>query len=349
MRRVRIGDRLVGDGQPVFVIAEAGVNHNGDIDLAKKLVDAAKAAGADAVKFQAFNAENVATKNAKKARYQVKNSNENNSQLAMLKQLELDNNKFRELFIYAKKRNIAFLASAFDKCSVDLLDNLKVPAFKIASGEITNFPLLKYIAEKKKPIILSTGMSTMNEITDALRIIQENGATDIILLHCVTSYPAKKEETNLRVIETLRERFKLPVGFSDHTTGIATAIAATALGAVMIEKHFTLDKNLKGPDHKASLEPDELKEMIQAVRDVEKALGNGVKKPTKNEEEIKIAVRRSIVAKTTILKGTVITEDLLDFKRPGDGLGPKDLTRIIGMKAKNNISPDELITFDKLV
>lgn len=349
MRKVKIGNRLVGDGAPIFIVAEAGVNHNGDIGLAKRLIDAAKDAGADAVKFQVFKAENVVTKNAEKAKYQTKNTDENKSQLAMLKQLELDDENFRELYTYAKKNNIVFLSSAFDKESVDLLTDLRVSAFKIASGEITNFPLLKYIAEKKKPVILSTGMSTMDEIEDALKVIRENGTNDIILLHCITNYPVKKEETNLRVIETLRQRFKLPVGFSDHTFGITIAIAAAVLGAVLIEKHFTLDRSLRGPDHKASLEPNELKEMIRAIRDVEKALGDGVKKPTKEEERIKNAVRRSIVAKVTIPKGAAITEDMLDFKRPGIGLEPKHLNKIIGMKAKKHIKPDELVTLDKLV
>lgn len=349
MRKVKIGNRIVGDGEPIFIVAEAGVNHNGDVGLGKKLIDVAKDAEADAVKFQAFKAENVVSKYAEKARYQKEATGPNKSQYDMIRRLELKDEEFRELYNYAKKNDIIFLSSAFDKESVDLLDNLGVLAFKVASGEITNFPLLRYIAEKKEPIILSTGMSTIGEIEEALKVIREKGVEDIVLLHCVTSYPAKIEDINLRVIETLRHRFKLPVGFSDHTLGITTPIAAAALGAVLVEKHFTLDKTLPGPDHRASLEPDELKDMTRAIRDVEKALGDGIKKSTKDEERIKKLVRRSIVAKMEIPKGTVITEDMLDLKRPGVGIEPKYLNEIIGKKAKKNLKPDELITFDKLV
>jgi N-acetylneuraminate synthase/N,N'-diacetyllegionaminate synthase len=349
MKKIEIGNKLVGDEQPIFIVAEIGVNHNGDIRLAKKLIDAAKDAGADAVKFQAFKTEKVVTKYAEKAKYQKETTSLSESQYDMIRRLELKDEEIRELYNYAKKNNIIFLSSAFDKESVDLLDNLGVPAFKVASGEITNFPLLRYIAEKKKPIILSTGMSTIGEIEEALEVIKEKGVENIVLLHCVTSYPAKIEDVNLRVIEALRRRFKLPVGFSDHTLGITIPIAVAALGAVLVEKHFTLDRTLPGPDHRASLEPDELKDMVRAVRDVEKALGDRVKKPTKDEERIKKVVRRSIVAKMGIPKGTVITEDMLDFKRPGVGIEPKYLNEIIGKKAKKDIKPDGLITFDKLV
>ena len=349
MKKVKIENRWIGDLEPVFIIAEAGVNHNGDIGLAKKLVNVAKDAGADAVKFQAFKTEKVVTKYAEKANYQKETTGLSESQYNMIRRLELKDEEFKELFNYAEKNNIIFLSSAFDKDSVDLLDDLGVPAFKVASGEITNFPLLQYIAEKKKPIILSTGMSTLDEIEDALKVIRERGIEDIVLLHCVTSYPAKIEDANLRVIETLRRRFKLPVGFSDHTFGITAPIAAAVLGAVLIEKHFTLDRTLPGPDHRASLEPDELKDMIRAIRDVEKGLGDGIKKPTEDEERIKKIVRRSIVAKVEIPKGTVITEDMLDLKRPGTGIGPKYLNEVIGKKAKQDVKPDELITFEKLV
>jgi len=263
--------------------------------------------------------------------------------------LELKNEEIRELYNHAKKNNIIFLSSAFDKESVNLLDNLGVPAFKVPSGEITNFPLLRHIAEKKKPIILSTGMSTIDEIKEALEVIREKGVEDIVPLHCVTSYPAKIEDINLRVIEMLRHKFKLPIGFSDHTLGITTPIAAAALGATLIEKHFTLDKTLPGPDHRASLEPHELKEMIRAIRAVEKALGDGIKRLTEDEERIKKVVRRSIVAKIEIPKGTVITEKMLVFKRPGIGIEPKYLNKVIGKKAKRDIKPDELITFKRLV
>jgi len=348
MKKIKIGDRLLGEGEPCFIVAEVGVNHNGSVNMAKKLIDAAKDAGADAVKFQAFKTEKLVTKYAEKPRYQKETTGSTKSQYDLLKGLELKDEEIEELYRYAKERGIIFLSSAFDKESVDLLDKLGVPAFKVASGEITNFALLEYIAERKKPIILSTGMSTLREIKEALEVIREEGVKDVVLLHCVTNYPAKTEEANLRVIEVWKQSFGLPIGFSDHTLGTAIPIAAAALGAVLIEKHFTLDKTLPGPDQRASLQPDEFKEMVEAIRDVEKARGNGVKRLTEEEERIKKVVRRSIVARVKIPKGTTITENMLDLKRPGTGLEPKYLSKVIGMKAKKNIKPDELVTFDKL-
>jgi N,N'-diacetyllegionaminate synthase len=345
--KVRIGDRLVGRGEPVFIVAEAGVNHNGKVELGKKLVDAAKVSGADAVKFQTFRVQKVVTRYAGKADYQ-KQADSKESQYEMLRKLELSFEDIKGLFDYAGQRHIMFLSSAFDKESVDLLDQLGVSAFKVASGEITNFPLLRYIAEKKKPVILSTGMSTCEEVEEALGTLRKVGAKDIVLLHCVTSYPARVEDANLRTIETLRNRFKLPVGFSDHTLSIAVPVAAAALGAVLIEKHFTLGKDLPGPDHRASLEPSEFKQMVMAIREVEKSLGDGEKRLAADEEEIRKATRRSIVARVRIPKGTVIREDMLDFKRPGTGLRPGDLGKVVGKKAIKGIEADELITFEKL-
>jgi N,N'-diacetyllegionaminate synthase len=345
--KVMIGDRLVGEGEPVFIVAEAGVNHNGKVELGKKLVDAAKVSGADAVKFQTFKVHKVVTKYAGKADYQ-KQAYQKESQYEMLRKLELSFEDIKELFDYARHRHIMFLSSAFDEESVDLLDRLGVSAFKVASGEITNFPLLRYIAEKKKPVILSTGMSTCEEVEEALGTLRKGRAKDIVLLHCVTSYPARVEDANLRTIETLRNRFKLPVGFSDHTLSIAVPVAAAALGAVLIEKHFTLGKDLPGPDHRASLEPSEFKQMVMAIREVEKSLGDGEKRLTADEEEIRKAARRSIVARVRIPKGTVIREDMLDFKRPGTGLRPGDLGKVVGKKAIKGIEADELITFEKL-
>ncbi len=349
MKKIRIDDRLLGVGEPTFIVAEIGVNHNGNVHMAKRLIDAAKDAGADSVKFQSFKTERIVTKYAEKARYQKETTDPKKSQYSMLKQLELGNAEMKELHRYAKKRNIIFLSSAFDEESVDLLDSLDVPAFKVASGEITNLPLLRYMAEKKRPMILSTGLSTLDEIEEALKVITKEGVEDIILLHCVTSYPAKEEEANLKVMDLLRRQFGFPVGFSDHTLGITVPIAAAALGAVLIEKHFTLDKTLLGPDHRASLEPTEFKEMVKDIRDVERALGDGVKRLTANEEEIKKAARRSIVAKIRIRKGTIIRENMVDFKRPGTGLEPKNLCRIVGRRTKKDIEPDELITFEKLL
>jgi N-acetylneuraminate synthase/N,N'-diacetyllegionaminate synthase len=343
----RISNKVIGAGKPCFIIAEAGVNHNGEFRLAKKMIDAAKNAGADAIKFQIFHAERVVTKTAEKAAYQKKTTGKG-SQYEMLKKLELTEDEFRKLAAYAKKKNIIFLASAFDEESVDFLDELKVPAFKVPSGEITNFPLLMKIAKKGKPIILSTGMSTLGEVADALEVIKKGGTEEIVLLHCVSNYPVKGEEMNLRAMETLKHAFGLPVGLSDHTLGITIPIAAVALGAAVIEKHFTLNRKLPGPDHEASLEPEELKVMVARIKEVEKALGDGIKRPTKSERTIKNVVRRSIVAGVAIPKGAVITKAMLDIKRPGTGLEPIHLEKVLGKIARHQIKKDELITWDKL-
>jgi N,N'-diacetyllegionaminate synthase len=348
MDEIKLANKLIGRGMPCFIIAEAGVNHNGDVNLAKKLIDAATEAGVDAVKFQTFKAEDVVTKTAEKAEYQKKTTGAEGSQFPMIKKLELKERDFEELFDYTHRKGIIFLSSPFDKRSVDFLDRLGVPAFKIASGEITNLPLIKHIAQKGKPIILSTGMSTMTEIKEALQVINDEGIRDIVLLHCITSYPAKVERSNLRALRTLRRAFKLPVGLSDHTIGITVPIAAVALGAAVLEKHFTLDKNLPGPDHKASLTPGELSQMVMVVRQVGKAMGNGIKSPTEEEEEIKRVVRRSIVARLEISEGTLITEEMLDIKRPGTGVEPKYMNKVIGAVARRRIERDEPLAMDKL-
>ncbi len=348
MREIKIGDKMVGEGKPCFIIAEAGVNHNGDIKLARKLIDVAKEAGADAVKFQTFKVEELVTREAEKAWYQKETTDAQESQFDMLKKLELTESDFEELYSYAQNEGIIFLSSPFDKRSVDLLDELGVPAFKIPSGEITNFPLLKHIARKKKPVILSTGMSTPGEIEEALEVLRVDKAEEIVLLHCISSYPAKIEDINLRAMETLKQAFQLPVGLSDHSLGTTMPIAAVALGAGVIEKHFTLDKNLPGPDHRASLEPEELKQMVKAIRDVEKALGSGVKRPTAEEEENRKVARRSIVAKVDIPKGVIITGEMLDIKRPGTGIEPKYLGEIMGRAAEVTIKKDEIITISTL-
>jgi N,N'-diacetyllegionaminate synthase len=347
-RKIRFADRLIGEGMPCFIIAEAGVNHNGDVNLAKKLIDLAKKTGADAVKFQTFRAEDIVTKSAKKAEYQKVTTGAQESQYKMIKSLELSDKDFVELHAYAQSKGIIFISSPFDQKSVDLLSKLDVPAFKVGSGEITDIPLLKYIAKKKKPMILSTGMATLGEIEEALKVIQQE-TKNIILLHCVSSYPTKIEDMNLKVMATLRQAFKLPVGLSDHTVGITIPIAAVALGACVIEKHFTLDKSLPGPDHRASLEPDELKQMIKAIRDVEKAMGSGIKIPAAEEAKNKKVVRRSLVARVDIPKGEIITEEMLDFKRPGGGIEPRYMNMIIGRKTRGRIRRDELISFTKLI
>lgn len=348
MKTVSIAGRLIGEGKPCFIIAEAGVNHNGDIKLAKKLIDVAQKVGANAIKFQTFKAEDLVTKSAEKAEYQKETTGSEGTQFEMIKKLELTERDFKELFVYAQEKGILFLSSPFDKESADLLDELGVATFKVPSGEITNFPLLKHIARKMKPIILSTGMATLEEVKEALDVIKEEGEEEIILLHCVSSYPAKIEDMNLKAMETLGNTFRLPVGLSDHSLGITIPIAATALGACVIEKHFTLDKNLPGPDHRASLEPEELKQLVTTIRDVEKAMGNGVKRPTKNEEENKKVARRSIVARVDIPRDTIITEEMLDIKRPGTGLEPKYINTIVGRKVKKHIKSEEPISLAKI-
>ncbi len=349
MKTVKIANTIVGEGSPCFIIAEAGVNHNCDIELAKRLIDVAKEAGADAVKFQTFHAQEVVTKDAEKAEYQKLNTPARESQYDMISKLELGEQDLGELFTYAQKKDIVFLSSPFDKESVDLLDGLGVSAFKIPSGEITNYPLLKHVAGKKKPIILSTGMSTLGEIEEALNVIRGEGAEEIILLHCVSCYPAKIEDINLKAMETMRCAFNLPVGLSDHSTGISVAIAATALGACVIEKHFTFDKKLPGPDHSFSLMPDELRQMVIAIREVERAIGNGVKRSTLSEEGNKRHVRRSIVAMVNIPGGAVITEDMIGIKRPGAGIEPRYLNMVIGRRARKNIAAGSRITFAEIL
>ncbi|MDO8840801.1 N-acetylneuraminate synthase [Methanocalculus sp.] len=343
---ITIGQRIIGNNKPTFIIAEAGVNHNGSPELARELIDAAAQAGADAVKFQTFHAESVVTSTADKADYQKHTTSSDESQYEMIKKLELSDDTFRELSVYAEKKGIIFLSTPFDEESVDLLDEIGVPAFKIPSGEITNFPLLKKIAEKPKPIILSTGMATLGEVEEAVAYLRKHGAQELILLHCTTSYPAPIHSVNLRAMETLHCAFKVPVGYSDHTEGITIPIAAVAMGAQVIEKHFTLDRSLSGPDHLASLEPDELKAMVQAIRDVERAFGNGVKRPSEEEEAIKFVARKSIVANKDIPKGERLREDALTIKRPGTGIEPKYVERVSQMKARSTISKDQVITWD---
>ncbi len=347
-QQLNIEEKRVGSQNPCFIIAEAGVNHNGNIVLAKKLIDAAVEAGADAVKFQTFKAENIVTPTAEKADYQKHTTGAGESQYEMIKKLELSETDFRDLSDYAKEAGIIFLSTPFDEESVDLLDHIGIPAFKVPSGEITNFPLLKKVAQKSKPIILSTGMATLGEVEEALNYLKKHGAEEIVLLHCTTSYPAPVMSVNLRAMETLRCAFQVPVGYSDHTEGITIPIAAAAMGACVIEKHFTLDRTLPGPDHQASLEPQELAAMVKAVRDVELARGNGIKGPTEEEEAIKRVARRSIVAKRDIHMGDVLTEDDLATKRPGIGIEPRYLDSVVRMKARVPIRRDQVIQWDMI-
>ncbi len=331
-----------------FIIAEAGVNHNGRLNLAKKLVDAAKRSGADAVKFQTFKAEEVVCASYGKANYQKKTTAADESQLTMLKRLELKEVDFRELSNYCQKTGILFLSTAFDMASVDVLDQLGVTLFKIPSGEITNGPLLTHIAKKNKPIILSTGMSTLKEIDQALKILRRFNKKNISLLHCVSEYPAPMEDVNLKAIPAMQSHFKLSIGLSDHTLGIEVPIAAVALGASIIEKHMTLTKTMNGPDHQASLDPQEFSAMVKAIRHIEKALGNGHKQPSKSELKNRIAIRRSLVSTKDIPKGSHIEHAAIAIKRPGSGIAPNDLGKILGRQTKRSIKKDTVIKWDYL-
>jgi N,N'-diacetyllegionaminate synthase len=328
----------------VFIIAEAGVNHNGSLKLAKKLVDKAKEAGVDAVKFQTFKAENLVSKNAKKANYQVENTQNNDTQYKMLKNLELSYDEFVELKEYCDKQKIIFLSTPFDNESIDFLNGL-IDIFKIPSGEITNLPYLRKIGSLKKKVILSTGMANLGEIEDALDILEKAGTKkeDIIVLHANTMYPTPMEDVNLKAMLTIGNAFGVKYGYSDHTLGINVPIAAVALGASCIEKHFTLDKSMDGPDHKASLEPQELKNMVIAIRNIELALGNGIKKPSPSETPNMKIARKSIVAKKEIKKGEIFSEENLTIKRPGDGISAMRWDEIIGRVAQKNYDIDELI------
>jgi len=330
----------------VFVIAEAGVNHNGSIKLAKQLIDAASDAGADAVKFQTFKAEKLVSKNAKKAEYQQKNmQDEDSSQFNMLKKLELDIETHKELIAYCKTKNIMFLSTPFDLESVDMLDSLGLEIFKIPSGEITNLPYLRKIAQLKKKIVLSTGMATLREVGDALELLTSNGTPkeNITVLHANTMYPTPMEDVNLQAMLTIGKTFNVAYGYSDHTLGIEVPTATVALGASVIEKHFTLDKTMDGPDHKASLEPHELKAMMQAIRNIERAMGDGVKKPSKSETPNIEVARKSIVAAKPIQKGEIFSKENLTVKRPAGGINPMQWDDIIGQVAKRDYDIDEMI------
>lgn len=331
----------------VFIIAEAGVNHNGDINIAKKLVDVAVDAGADAIKFQTFKAEELVCKNAKKAEYQKQYTEKDESQLEMLKKLQLDFDKHKELVNYCDSKGIMFLSTPFDLKSIDLLEELDLKIYKIPSGEITNYPYLKKIAGLKKKIIMSTGMCYLNEIKSALDVLKENGSKDedITILHCNTEYPTPIEDVNLNAMITMKNELNVEVGYSDHTLGIEVPIAAVAMGASVIEKHFTLDKQMEGPDHKSSLNPRQLKAMVEAIRNIEKALGSFKKEPSNSERKNLIIARKSIVAKYKIKKDQILNEENLTCKRPGSGISPMMWSKVIGKKAMKNFSEDELIEF----
>jgi N,N'-diacetyllegionaminate synthase len=329
----------------VFIIAEAGVNHNGSTDLAKKLIDVAVDAGADAVKFQTFKAEHLVSKNAQKAAYQKETTDAGESQFDMIKKLELDVATHKELMSYCKKKNIMFLSTPFAHDSIELLNDLGLEIFKIPSGEITNLPYLRHIGSLNKQVILSTGMADIGEIEDALDVLTRAGTLkeNITVLHANTMYPTPMEDVNLRAMVTIGCTFDILFGYSDHTLGIEVDIAAVAMGASVIEKHFTLDKTMEGPDHKASLEPNELKAMVTAIRNIESALGSSIKKPSRSEQPNMAVARKSIVASRPIRKGEIFSEKNLTVKRPGNGISPMRWDEILGQKAQRDYAEDELI------
>ena len=327
----------IGNNHPVFIITEVGVNHNGSLRLAKKMIDAAKSCGADAVKFQTFRTEDLVVKD--------KNTD---SHFRMLKKLELNEKEFESLNSYCKNKNIIFLSTPFDSKSAEFLYKLRIPAFKIASGELTNLPLLRQIALYNKPIILSTGMSTLKEVREAVGVIYSTGNKKLILLHCTSNYPAKYEDVNLKAMDTLKKEFNVAVGYSDHTQGIEVSVAAVAMGACVIEKHFTLDKIFSGPDHKASMEPKEFRGLVKAIRNIEKAIGSGVKKASKSEEKIKAIARKSIVAACDIRKGSKLTQAMLSIKRPGTGIEPRHIERLLNKKTQADIKEGQILTWSNV-
>jgi N,N'-diacetyllegionaminate synthase len=328
-----------------LIIAEAGVNHNGDLNLARQLIDVAAAAGADRVKFQTFSADRLVTESASKAPYQARATGDNESQHAMLRRLELSRAMHVDLIGHCKARGIEFFSTGFDPASVDLLVELGATCFKIPSGEITNLPYLRHVGRYGKPVILSTGMACLGEIEAALTVLEQCGTRreQITVLHCTTEYPTPMAEVNLRAMQTIRNAFGVAVGYSDHTPGIEVATAAVALGATVIEKHFTLDRTLPGPDHKASLEPAELSAMVRAIRNIELALGDGLKRPTASEAKNKSVARKSLVAARTIRAGELLTEANLAAKRPGNGISPMCWDQVLGRRAPRDFAADELI------
>ena len=329
----------------VFIIAEAGVNHNGKIDLAYKLIDIASDSGVDAVKFQTFKTENLVSKNAPKAPYQKNITSQLESQFSMLKKLELDFSVHKKLINYCKKKGIVFLSTPFDHESIDLLNELNIKIFKIPSGEITNLTYLRHIGSLGKEVILSTGMSNLKEIEDALKILIDSGTSkgNITVLHANTMYPTPMEDVNLRAMQTIRDKFGVSVGYSDHTLGIEVDIAAVTMGATVIEKHFTLDKTMDGPDHKSSINPEELTMMVNSIRNIEKALGSSIKKPSKSEEPNIATARKSIVASRSIKKGEIFTEQNITIKRPGTGISPMEWDSMIDKVAKHDYEKDDLL------
>ena len=346
----KIQNKMVGDGHPLFFIAEAGVNHNGSIDMGKQLIDIAVESGADSVKFQTFKTENIITTNAPKSTYHVETTGGDKEQswFDLLKTQEMSKRMHVELIEYCHKKDIIFLSTPYDEESVDLLVALDVPAFKIASTDISNIPLLQYIAKEGRPMILSSAMATMKEVELAVRTVRNEGLDEIAMLQCTGNYPAKLSDTNLRVMQTYKENLKCIVGYSDHTPDLINPIAATAMGAKVYEKHFTIDRLLPGPDHRMALELDELKHTIKAIRDTELAFGNSTKQVLESETENRVKLRKSIVSKLNIKKNDIITIEMLSFKRPGDGIQPGDLNNVIGKRAVTDIPEGTVLLFEMI-
>lgn len=348
MSALEIAGRHVGEGCPCFVIAEAGVNHNGSLERARVMIAAAAAAGCDAVKFQTFRADALVTREAPKARYQQEATGTGESQYEMLRRLELDADAHEALQACCHEHGVLFLSTPFDEASADLLERLEVPAFKLPSGELTNLPLLQHVARKGRPVLLSTGMATLDEVGEAVAAIRAVAAPGLVLLHCVSNYPASPGSSNLRAMRTMAEAFGVPVGYSDHTLGGEVALAAMALGACVIEKHFTLDRSLPGPDHQASMEPDELTALVRGIRIVESALGSGRKEPSAEEADTAAVARKSLVAAAAIPAGAALTADSIAIRRPGTGLAPALKPALIGRVAREAIPAGTLLSLEML-
>jgi N-acetylneuraminate synthase len=343
---IEIAGRKIGPGHPCFVIAEAGVNHNGSVDTALRLVDAAARAGADAVKFQTFRAERLATPDAPKAGYQVRATGEEESQYQMLKRLELDEAAHEALVARCRERGILFLSSPFDEECCDFLEALGVPAFKVPSGELANLPFLRHVAAKGRPMILSTGMATLLEVSRAVDAVESAGCPPLVLLHCVSSYPAEPAEANLRAMGTMRAAFGVPAGFSDHTEGDVVPLAAVAMGAAVVEKHFTLDRSLPGPDHQASIEPPALARLVSSIRRVEAALGDGLKRPVPSEEDTARVARKSLVALRAIAAGEPLDPRAVGARRPGTGIAPERLAELLGKRARQDVAEGTVLAVE---
>lgn len=349
MKEISINGKKIGPKSPIFLVAEAGVNHNGKLNLAKKMIDIAIEAKVDAIKFQTFSTEKLLLKTTPKIKYQKENEEDQENFYDMLKKYELTIEDFKILKNYCKEMGLIFLSTPFDEISVKWLEDLNISVFKIGSGDMNNFPLLKLICSKKKPIFLSTGMATLEEVIESVNFIKSNNIEDIVIFQCTTNYPANYEEINLNVIDTYRKVFPNNIiGFSDHSLGFEASIGAAAKGVKVIEKHFTINKEMDGPDHKASLNPRELKEWVKHIRNLEKSLGDNKKFPSKNEQEIAKIARKSIVTIRDIKKGDVLTAQNIDIKRPGTGIPPKFFEEIIGKKVKDDITKDSVLCWDDL-